>query len=89
MVCSKNYVIDKIIRYSSNNFSQYVKELFSNGQLTIGNWQKETADVKIMNLQTWSHIKYFKNYQLPIADCILSIVVEDIGVEPMTLSLQS
>jgi hypothetical protein len=45
MVCSKNYVIDKIIRYSSNNFFQYVKELY---QLL---YCKRSDDVKIMNLR--------------------------------------
>ena len=59
----------KVTRYY-NLLSQYVKELFPNWQLTIGNWQKKTADVKIMNLQTYSRhqmsrTENFQNWQFP------------------------
>ena len=47
IVCQKNHCDRyKIIRYSSNNFSQYVKELF---QPLKANWR---VDVEIMNLKT-------------------------------------
>jgi hypothetical protein len=47
---------------------------------------KETADVKIANLQTQSHINILRTF----ANCLLPIgLVEDIGIEPMTPSLQS
>ena len=80
MVCSKNYVIDIIIRYFSNNFFQYVKELYQM------HFCKRLVDVKIMNLQTLSHINILKNSN---QFSNMKLIVEDIGVEPTTLSLQS
>ena len=44
------------------------------------------VDVKVTNLQTFSHTKYSKNFFLSIVDCQLN--VEDIGFEPMTPCVQ-
>ena len=47
------------------------------------------ADVKIMNLQALRHIIIWKNLNRKSAIENLKSIVEDIGFEPMTLSLQS
>jgi hypothetical protein len=50
MVCSKNYVIDKIIRYSSNNFSQYVKELFEYANVKICKCANEHKHIELLDV---------------------------------------
>ena len=55
-------------------------------QLTIINWQLETADVKIANLLTLRQHQILFKELLPIVFCQLN--VEDIGFEPMTPCVQ-
>jgi hypothetical protein len=62
-----------------------------NFQLQIGDCRFAiNADVKIMNLETSSHINILRTvFNLKSTIANLKLFVEDIGFEPMTPSLQS